>query len=138
MNRPTTTRSQSPLEPDILMQEFMDALSTSSPAFKQQLLDAISPPPVSSTAPPDSLYSGIISLWQLYCPYQPLKLLLYTLIWQPLERGMKVSNLSSASYSRIPHLLSSLGLIRNFQLTIPRKRNHFWTHLLNYAHGLFH
>ena len=54
MNRPIT-RSQSPLEPDILMQEFMEALSTSSPAFKQQLLDTLSPATASRTAPPDAL-----------------------------------------------------------------------------------
>ena len=51
MNRPST-RSQSPLEPDILMQEFMEALSTSTPAFKQQLLDTLSPTTASHTAPP--------------------------------------------------------------------------------------
>ena len=54
MHRPLT-RSQSPLEPDILMQEFMEALSTSSPAFKQQLLDTLSPATASHTAPPDAI-----------------------------------------------------------------------------------
>ena len=54
MNRPIT-RSQSPLEPDILMQEFMEALSTSSPAFKQQFLDTLSPQTASKTVTPDAI-----------------------------------------------------------------------------------
>ena len=33
----------------------MEDLATSSPAFKKRLYDTISPPPVSSAAPPDSL-----------------------------------------------------------------------------------
>ena len=53
MTRPST-RSQSPLEGDTLIQDFIDAFTTSSPSSKQHLLDAITPQ-ASRTATPDDL-----------------------------------------------------------------------------------
>ena len=53
MHRPAT-RSQSPLEGDILIQDFIDAFTSSSPASKQQLFDAITPQ-TSQTVTPDAL-----------------------------------------------------------------------------------